>query len=97
MGYNSSDIGYVNDIFMGGMIYIFILYGTVLRFLLRKPAIENFKNKTDYELCMLISKFLAVALLVSNFKGEVMRGGIVLLVAIFLKIVTSCEPLKEER
>lgn len=97
MGYNSSDIGYVNDIFMGGIIYICILYGTVLRFLLRKPANNHFTSKIDYNLHMLISKFIVVALLVSNFKGEVMRGGIVLLVAIFLKIVTSCEPLKEER
>lgn len=97
MGYNSSDIGYVNDIFMGGIIYISILYGTILRFLLRKPVINHFTSKIDYNLHMLISKFLVVALLVSNFKGEIMRGGVVLLVAIFLKIVTSCEPLKEER
>lgn len=97
MGYNSSDIGYVNDMFMGGIIYLSILYGSILRFLLRKPVINHFTSKTDYNLHLLISKFLVVALLVSNYKGEVMRGGIVLLVAVFLKIVTSYESFKEER
>lgn len=97
MGYNSSDIGYVNDMFMGGIIYLSILYGSILRFLLRKPVINHFTSKTDYNLHRLISKFLVVALLVSNYKGEVMRGGIVLLVAIFIKMCILYEPLKEKR
>lgn len=89
MGYNSSDIGYVNDIFMGGIIYIFILYGTILRFLSRKCKASYFKNKNDYNLYKIICKYLIIALLISNYKGESMRGGLILLSTIYIKLVLS--------
>lgn len=91
MGYNSSDIGYVNDIFMGGIIYITILYGSILRFLLRRVPYNYFCCKKDYVLQSLTSIHLAIALLVANYKGEVMRGGSVILVVIFIKIVLSTD------
>ncbi|TJX68821.1 hypothetical protein E8P77_01075 [Soehngenia saccharolytica] len=97
IGYNPSDIGYVNDMFMGGIIYLSILYGSIILFLLRKPIMNNLTSKFDNNLHMLISKFLVITLLLSNYKGEVMRGGIVLLLAIFLKIVISYEPYIEEK
>lgn len=88
-GYNHSDIGYVNDMFMGGIIYISILYGSIIRFLLRKIPYNCFESKEDHVLQSLISVHLVLGLLIANYKGEVMRGGAVILVAILIKIALS--------
>lgn len=34
-----SDIGFVNDMFMGGILYIVLLYGAIIRFVLKKIKI----------------------------------------------------------
>lgn len=88
-GYHSSDIGYVNDMFMGGLIYISVLYGSIIQFFHKRPKTANLYNKVDYELQSIISKYLILALLLANYKGEVMRGGLVLLGSIFIKLIIS--------
>lgn len=69
--YVHSDIGYVNDMFMGGIIYITILYGTIIKFLMKKNEAET-KNQKD--LNMLVSIISVVTLLIANYKGEAMKG-----------------------
>lgn len=85
---SSSDIGYVNDMFMGGIIYISILYTTILRFVLKT------KN-SNVNLQMLINKIVSISLifilLLSNYKGESMRSGTILLAIVFIKLVLNNE------
>jgi len=83
----SSDIGYVNDLFMGGLIYVFILYGTIFKFLLKKvdPLLDE--NKNDRYINEIISIFLVLTLIISNYKGESMRSGLILLGAVFIKLI----------
>lgn len=61
-GYMASDIGFVNDMFMGGLIYCGILYGTIFFFILRKT-----KNLT----IRFIQFLLAASWMIANIKGQV--------------------------
>lgn len=69
--YIQSDIGYVNDMFMGGLIYIVILYGTIITFLMKKNKEDN---KLQNQLNLLISLISVATLLIANYKGEAMKG-----------------------
>lgn len=87
LGYTPSDIGYVNDMFMGGVVYVFILYGTIISFITKNGKKDSVTLKSEATLSSLISKYLLFSLLLANFKGEVMRGGLVLVGAIFIKLI----------
>lgn len=81
-GFNHSDIGYVNDLFMGGIIYVGILYGSILWYLLRGIKKADLLTKS-------IIYSMIIALLLADFKGEVMRGGTALLGVLFIKLILS--------
>lgn len=83
-----SDIGYVNDMFMGGIIYISILYGSILKFLLSRHT-NRLMGIKYRNMNRVISIALVSMLLVANYKGEIMRGGTALLGAIFIKLVLN--------
>lgn len=86
-GYQASDIGYVNDMFMGGYIYILILYGSILRFInIRVYQLGN-TVKSNRIIDQLIPIILIITLSISNYKGESMRGGIILTGALLVKII----------
>lgn len=89
-GYNSSDIGYVNDLFMGGIIYIIILYGSVFIFVLNKFN-RKVNNDADYYINKILPIILIITLILSNYKGETMRGGLILFASIFIKLALSHE------
>lgn len=61
-GYEATDVGYVNDIFMGGIIYIFILYGAFTKFIF---------GKTKKKRVFLIKTLIFVGLIIANLKGQV--------------------------
>jgi hypothetical protein len=83
-GFVPSDIGYVNDMFMGGIIYIGLLYLPIFRFLFLK---NNKLNNLDYLINNILSVALLFVLLLSNYKGESMRGGLVLIGVIYIKLI----------
>lgn len=85
-GYIPSDIGYVNDLFMGGIIYISILYGSIFAFLLKKNK-TIISNISDIKINKVVSIFLVCALILANFKGECMRGGTILIGCFFIKYI----------
>lgn len=87
-GYSPSDIGYVNDIFMGGIVYIFILYGSIILFVLSRSC-QNIKNQADYYILKILPIIFIITLLLSNYKGETMRGGLILFAVIFIKLALS--------
>ncbi|MFB1437337.1 hypothetical protein ACEW9X_08305 [Latilactobacillus sakei] len=69
-----SDIGYVNDMFMGGLIYCIFLYLTELKYL-----ITSFRMKTLSVENVALSTILLVTFIISNYKGEAARGGLILI------------------
>ena len=76
----NSDIGYINDVFMGGLVYISILYIGIYSYLLKKWKKISFENKIITVCCIL-------TLVIANMKGECMHGGVLLSVIIFIKYI----------
>ena len=84
-GVRSSDIGYVNDLFMGGLVYVGILYGSYIKFLLSKTIS---RSKTEIsKINKSISLSFIAMLVAANYKGECMRGTNLLLGMIFIKVL----------
>ncbi|AEA00864.1 hypothetical protein HMPREF9243_0865 [Aerococcus sp. Group 1] len=73
LGFNS-DIGYVNDLFKGGLIYVIILYSTLF--------INLFRRVSNRFLLVSITIFLILA----NYKGEIINGSAVMMLAIIISI-----------
>ena len=73
-----SDIGYVNDIFYGGIMYMLILYVSFSYFILYK------ERKYKY-----VAVLLLLIVFIVNIKGEIFRSNIVMFLFIYLKLVTQ--------
>lgn len=73
LGFSSSDIGYINDLFMGGIFYIGVLYLTIFLYSLKlfKASSVQIKKSGIY------IAFLMV-FLIANYKGEAARSGLIL-------------------
>ncbi|MGM0883312.1 MAG: hypothetical protein ACQEXQ_20035 [Bacillota bacterium] len=90
-GFYPSDIGYVNDMFMGGIIYISLLYISVFKFLLVKIR-DN--DNTFNVINDVLSIVLVFIMLLSNYKGESLKAGTILLGAMFIKLILMEEEHK---
>lgn len=86
----SSDIGFVNDAYMGGLIYMFLLYYGYA-YIIRK--ITLFTNKKHFERIM--SKVLLISMTLANIKGEVFRSQILTTVFIIIIIFMLLEGEKQ--
>ncbi len=82
-----SDVGYINDLFVGGIFYILALYGAVFAFLLYRS------DKRDVFMFLLI---VAVLLFV-NIKGEVFRSAIVMFLVVYIKLLFQSYGGKNEK
>jgi len=71
-----SDIGYVNDIYMGGLLYALSLYSIFFIYLLHRPGEDRF----------IILTVISILLLV-NIKGEIYRASSVLFLLVYLKML----------
>ena len=71
-GYIPSDIGYINDIHMGGIIYCIFLYGAFIY------LIGRLLKKSPIKIPLYITLFIA------NFKGEAFHSSILAFLVIFL-------------
>ncbi|HOZ54114.1 MAG TPA: hypothetical protein PKY25_02160 [Bacilli bacterium] len=84
LGYPSSDIGYINDIFMGGIVYCTMLYIPFSMLLLskykNKKSKNNILNKT-------VSIYLLISFFIINFKGEIMRNAPILISIFLIKTI----------
>ena len=69
-GYASSDIGYINDLFMGGLLYVVLLYASIFFFI----YVTGYRNRGSR---ILIVPY-TMMLLIANYKGEAMRSGLIL-------------------
>lgn len=70
----TSDIGFVNDMFKGGLLYLLLTYTTHI--------VYNFKNSKD-KFFMII---LIISLMISNYKGEVMVASPLIFIMYLLTI-----------
>lgn len=84
-GYVHSDIGYVNDMFLGGVIYIVVLYLSVFKY--SSVKINNKFNIQLHNINKIFSIIVISTLLIANYKGECMREGIILTGVFFIKSV----------
>lgn len=83
-GYPPSDIGYVNDMFMGGLMYVALLYFGIVSFIMK---IFSSRESDAFLFEKSLSYAGLVTLVISNFKGEAMRGGLILLMIILMKFM----------
>ncbi|MCM6827454.1 hypothetical protein [Leuconostoc mesenteroides] len=88
--YQRSDIGYANDLFLGGIVYIILLYIPILFYVYLSTANDNKFKGTG------LSFFLIIALLIADYKGETMRNGNLLLLAITLSMLFRIPKRKKE-
>lgn len=91
-GFNqSSDIGFVNDFFMGGIFYIILVYYSYLQliFIIRRDKTEN-----DFEKIMAVTVLISV--IISNIKGEVFRSQMQIATILFLLIFMLFKEKKNE-
>jgi hypothetical protein len=71
-----SDIGFTNDLFAGGLLYIFVLYLIFFAFILRNSGGR-----------LLLSVELVVVFCLANLKGEVLRSSIILFIFLFMTLL----------
>lgn len=77
--YSTSDIGFVNDWFMGGLFSIILLYGS---FFILIKNIKKYSEKLSFENHMSI--VLILCMLISNLKGEMFRSEIQIATLLFI-------------
>lgn len=78
----SSDIGYVNDLFRGGIVYCIIYYSSIL-WLLNKLYMKAkllYEKKYAFSLVTIIFIYFAI----SNFKGEALGGSSILFLGLYV-------------
>lgn len=71
-----SDVGYANDLFLGGIVYIILLYIPILLYIFKSVRNDKLFKGTG------LSILLVIALLIADYKGEAMRNGNLLLMTI---------------
>lgn len=74
----SSDIGYANDLFLGGIIYLILLYIPIFYFVLSSAKRSKIFQQTGLPLVLVLT------LIIADYKGETMRNGNLLLGVITL-------------
>ena len=72
-----SDIGFVNDLFMGGLIYVYFLYGAYIRLLVRKGANE----KDNFIVFMIL-----IGMVIGNWKGEIFKNSLLMIGILFISL-----------
>ncbi|TFB86358.1 hypothetical protein [Cryobacterium luteum] len=80
-----TDIGFTNDLFVGGLIYVFLVYIAFIVFLRR-----TLKGHPVLLLALLVAAAIA------NLKGEMFRSTTLLFVFVFVPILISYKPLRRE-
>lgn len=74
----SSDIGYVNDLFLGGLMYLLLLYIPIFYYISSSSKWSKKFQNTGLPLVLLLT------LIIADYKGETMRNGNLLLGVITL-------------
>jgi hypothetical protein len=73
-----SDMGFINDMYMGGIVYMLLLYYPFLNIALSKNIISINKE---------FNYFLIVTMLICNLKGELFRSPMIIGIIILTKLI----------
>lgn len=87
-----SDIGYINDAFRGGAIYIALLYIPVFHFILQKNY-KKYRNKKMWNILKYIS---FIFIIVANYKGECMNSNTIFNTILYICIISGPIILNEK-
>ncbi len=84
-GYSTSDIGYVNDLFQGGLIYVCLLYFSIFCLILKEVPHKE------------VAIALIVSLLIANYKGEIFHSIAIIFLVMLLCISGPIPYLSESK
>lgn len=88
-----TDMGYINDYVMGGILYMLLLYVPYIKFIMHKP--RGAMKDIDKSINQLFSIFILLTLAITGIKGEPLRATIIVAGMVYLKLVlTESEPEK---
>lgn len=82
--YIRTDVGFLNDMYMGGIIYMLLLYLPLIYFVLKHDKYIDENAKCCYSL---LKYFLLFVVFFSNLKGDVFRSSILILILVYLKLI----------
>ncbi len=88
----SSDIGFINDLFMTGVFSVLFLYNSVFIFI-KKIKMNSKKNIFENSMCNLIIMYFIIA----NTKGEFFRSQIMISSVLLILIFMFMEVYKNEK
>ncbi len=89
-----SDMGYLNDMYMGGIIYMSLIYLPLVCFIIRDP--KNIKMERREEYINNLFKLMSIAtIFICNIKGEVFRSSIIIAIIVYYKIAMFDDKEKE--
>lgn len=88
----SSDIGFINDLFMAGIFSFLLLYNSIFYMIL---IIKSFKNKYSFEKCT--CSIIIIYFLIANIKGEFFRSQIMISSLLIIIIFMLLEVVKNEK
>lgn len=74
----TSDIGYINDLFKGGMVYVLSLYSLLLGTIINRMASKY------------LAFLMAIFILIANYKGEIINGSAVMMLSLSISFASSC-------
>lgn len=83
----SSDIGYINDLFKGGILYYIIFYVPLFWFIIRQLKCERKDMENVFIHLCFAGSFIMI--LFVNYKGECMTGSGLIMCVIFLYMCVS--------
>ena len=86
--YEYSDMGYLNDMYMGGIVYMLLLYLPLIRFVFSKSKTVKLTEK-EKALSGVIEIFSILVVFICNIKGEVFRSGILIGIIVLSKIIVQ--------
>lgn len=72
-----TDIGFVNDLFMGGILYISLLYGSFIKLLMSKKLLK----KDSFLIFIVI-----ISTLIANWKGEIFKNSTFIIGFLFIAL-----------
>lgn len=88
----SSDIGYINEIWRGGLFYIAVFYFFLVKLL--REVYLNAKDTFNQKMALSLTVLFSIYLLIANYKGEALSGGSILLTFIFYSLLFSKNKLR---
>lgn len=77
LGYLASDIGFVNDMYMGGVVFTIIRYTAVFHLIITKPY-----NRFEHYLIIVT----ALAWIIANYKGQATANSMLIITIQFLSL-----------